>query len=273
MPEIRINIDHDKLSEVIHGLEMLRQETLPNTARSVQAAMGMIQQAWVDKTKTVFDRPTGTYAQAIQEGLFYPYNGNPLAGTVINNSPHASYIEDGTPPHDLKKALHTSQKVKISKKGKRYLIIPFRHGTPSRGSHEGGLGMKRATMQTMPKSVYAQAKNLAVSQRIRQGSGYRYTWGERLTNTQVKAAGADIKLKPEHKTNPYEGMVKFGRHPTAGGSQYMTFRVMHEDSTGWYHPGTTPLKLADKTAKEMDVPVTRMIDNGLQQDIRVYGIV
>lgn len=273
MPEITVRIEHDKLNEIIKGLEMLQTGVLPNTAQAVQASTAMIQQSWVDKTKTVFDRPTGTYAKAIQEGLFYPYNGNPLAGSVINNAPHASHIEDGTKPHDLKKALLTSQKVKISKKGKRYLIIPFRHGTPSRGSHEGGIGIKRATMQTMPQSVYAQAKNLAVSRRIKTGSGgYRYIWGERLTNRQVKAAGADIRLKPEHKTNPYEGMVKMRRHPTAAGHQYMTFRIMHEDSTGWYHPGTPPLKLADKTTREMESPVRRMIDNGIEQDIKVLGL-
>ena len=282
MIQLTTTIDQKELDQLIRALRMVGQHQLPGMARAVQAATLAVQQEWVDKAKGVFDRPTKKYMGGILEGHIYPMNNDPYSGAIINTQPHAKYIEYGTRPHDMKKALYTSSQVRVSKKGKRYLIIPFRHGTPSKGSHEGGSGTKRAMMNTMPESVYNKAKNMAFSHRT---GGYiaknrytdkayrnRYQWGGRLTQHQVKEAGAGAKLKQHHKTNIYAGMVKFRRDEGTNTSQYMTFRIMHEDSTGWWHPGTPPLHLAQKTANEMRPIVERLIQNGFNEDLRKYGL-
>ena len=272
MLEITTTIEQDKLDKIISALEMIGGNKLPNTANAVQASTLMTQQAWVDKTKSVFDRPTGTYAKGIQQGLIYPNNDDPYSGSIINSAPHASYIEEGTQPHDMKRALFTSPKVKISKKGKRYLIIPFRHGTPSAGSHEGGVGANRAMLQTMPKSIYAQAKAMALGQQLRGTKDY----GRRTQIAQRNPkdlSQLQIRKNPyTWKSGQYEGMTKVRSHPTAGGHHYMTFRIMHEDSQGWWHPGTPPLKLAENTAKEMEAPITRMIEQGVESDMKMLGL-
>jgi len=272
MFEITTTVEQDKLDKLIRGLELLGNNRLPNIANAVQASTLMTQQTWVDKTKFVFDRPTGTYAKGIQEGLVYPNDGDPYSGSIINTAPHAIYVEKGTNPHDMKKALFTSQKVRISKKGKRYLIIPFRHGTPSAGSHEGGVGASRAMLQTMPKSIYAQAKELAIGQQLRGVGGY----GRRTQISQRNPKDlSQLQMRKNPytwKASPYAGMTKVKSHPTAGGHHYMTFRIMHEDSKGWWHPGTPPLKLAEKTAKELDQPITSMIQRGVDRDLKMLGL-
>ena len=156
-------IDHDKLEGVIVALETCGVRKLPNTSRAVQESTVIVQQRWIDNAMGAFRRPTGSYLLGIEKGLSYPYQNDEYRGAVINDAPHARFIEDGTPVHDMKKMLWTSNKVRISKKGKRYLIIPFRHGTPSSGSSEGGKGTERATLQTMPKSVSKVAKDLGIS--------------------------------------------------------------------------------------------------------------
>lgn len=281
MIAIDINVDDAKLTRLLNGLTDLgaKSNVLPNVAKSVGEAAIAVQQRWRSIAAGSFHRSTGTYLRGIDEGYRYPYSNDPYRAAVINTVKHARYIEDGTSPHDLKSALHTSHQVRVSKDGKRYLIIPFRHGTPRMGAGEAGAGSQRAMLQSMPVSVYKQAKELAVSRRLKGYAepsvlaggkkAYRgiYQWGERL-----KGMG-NIDKRANWKSSPYEGMVRIPREePMASGGIYMTFRVMHEDSSGWMHPGTPPMKLAEKTATEMKPVVMAMIKNGFEADLSELGL-
>lgn len=278
MLQITPVIDHDKLEGVIVALETFGVRKLPNTSRAVHQSTVMVQQRWIDNAMGAFHRPTGKYLLGIEEGLSYPFNNDEYRGAVINDSPHARFVEDGTNRHDMKSALWTSNKVRISKKGKRYLIIPFRHGTPSSGSHEGGKGAARATLQTMPKSVYEMAKTLSISRQtgasvkrnnptgrpvIRHG----YQWGDRLKAQDLNIAGlGGLNKRTNWKSSPYAGMVKMN---DKGQTTYMTFRIMHEDSKGWIHPGTPPNKIVERTWNEMQPVVQAAIGNAAEKDFRM----
>lgn len=255
---------------------------MPATATAVRQSTSMVQRRWIDNAKGAFSRPSGAYLQGIMDGDEYPYEGDIYRGAVINNAPHARWVEEGTPAHDMKAMLHTSNKVRISAKGKRYLIIPFRHGTPSAGSHEGGRGEKRATLQTMPQSVYAMAKGLDPS--YRTGSRevinpvtnqpvvrHSYKWGGRLSANALADMGLqNLSRRPHWKSSPYQGMVRFPRDDKSGQSLYMTFRVMSEDSTGWIHPGTPPKWLARQTAEEMQPIIVKVIERGFVKDVKQF---
>ena len=54
-----------------------------------------------------------------------------------------------------------------------------------------------------------------------------------------------------------------------GQTTYMTFRVMHEDSKGWIHPGTPPMKIAEKTWNEMKPVVQAIIGDAAVKDLRM----
>lgn len=155
----------------------------------------------------------------------------PFSSVVSSDSQAVRYIEEGTPQRDLKEILQTSSRVKVSNKGQRYLTIPFRHGTPT-----------ATVLPAMPKSVYLQASQLAPSRVTGRflrpainGGGVAprlaYQWGGRLP------AGLTPKLKPNHKADPHAGMVRFDTgNVKQRSSAYLTFRVMHQDSSGWIVP-------------------------------------
>lgn len=281
MFQVVAQVDTQGLGNVIFALQAIGENRLPATAMAVRDSAEAVQRRWIQNTKGAgFRYSKGDYLQGITEGMVYPYQGSVYSGAVINLALSASWIEHGTAPHDMKKMLFTSAKVRISAKGKRYLIIPFRHGTPSAGSHEGGLGESRATLRTMPKAVYAMAKTLTRSRQLsaykvqsaNRGKGmavrYTYRWAGKLTQGDLEAAGlGKTNRRPHWKASPYAGMVRFPAHENTGQSTYMTFRVMHEDSNGWLHPGTAPRKLAEMTANQMEPVVRQIIGEGFNADM------
>ena len=164
----------------------------------------------------------------------------PMTAEITTDYKLAGEIETGRPARDLKRMLQTSKKVRAATtgphKGQRYLIIPFRHNTPT-PSGQGALAPQ------MPASIYAQARQLSMSALLPPGtvkpaqrlsaSGHMvaqhsYRWGGRLP------AGLAPKLQSHHVTDPYAGMVRFKTStPGAKSSAYLTFRVMGEWSSGW----------------------------------------
>lgn len=125
------------------------QNNLNKTAelpRAVEAVGNFGIQTWLDVANSKFVHSSGGYARGIVNGLQYPYNNDPLHFFAENLAPYARALEDGFDAFDMKKALESSDKVRISKDGKKYLVIPFRHGTP-------GSKMYKA----MPKEVYDKA--------------------------------------------------------------------------------------------------------------------
>jgi hypothetical protein len=270
--------------------------------------MRYVQREWAREASHTFKRPTGTYIRGIEAGAIYPY-GDPMTAAVINQVPHAATIEWGMKPKDLKENIQRSHKARDAKelkrmlgplsggpKGGKFLIIPFRHGTP---------GAK--TLPPMPRSVYDKAKELTTTRRA--GSWlersqnlvsdkpaqatiggqpavrrFGYAWGSKLSKKDVSFKvpgekkpgylGIRGKLnKPlgfpnyEWKTSPYAGMYKFQR-PGGGDTHYMTFRTMASWASGWIHPGIAPKHIAKKTADRTTGTVVKLVSAGIKEDMR-----
>ncbi|MFW9606236.1 MAG: hypothetical protein ACMV0I_06770 [Pseudomonas sp.] len=195
---------------------------------------------------------------------------SPYEAVISSDYDVASQIENGRPARDLKQVLRTAKRareVKYGKnKGRKYLIIPFRHNIPTE-SGEGALAAQ------MPPDIYARAKTLKAS--LVLPSGFKkppvrlsatfhkvpqqsYFWGGRLP------AGLAPKLKDTHVTDPYAGMVRFDTSTgKSNRSQYLTFRVMGEWSSGWIVPAKPGLKIAEKVARELQP----MLDENVGQAI------
>ncbi len=190
-----------------------------------------------------------------------------FAREVYNDLAIADQVENGFPARDLKRMLLTSRKVRMSKKGKRYLVIPFRHGTPGTNTNP------------MPQSVYRMAKRLSHSSIIgsrremsinpdrkgihRQITRLKYSWGDRLP------PGTANKLNARHKSDPFAGMVKF-QNPKQGGSkdtQYLTFRVMSEDSSGWLVRARPGYHVARTVAEQIKPEAQRELSRAYMTDI------
>jgi len=174
----------------------------------------------------------------------------------------AEQIETGRPARDLKRMLETSMKVRVSAKGKRYLIIPFRHNMTA--------------LQAV--GAYPKAKGLAASSVT--GQGFRpsgtgaldvgthkpflvpsrtYSWGGALP------AGLVPKLKAHHTTDPLAGLRRFNTSAGAGkSSAYLTFRVMMEGSPKWIVPARPGMYIAQKVATEFEAKAPAIFAAALQ---------
>lgn len=158
----------------------------------------------------------------------------------------ADKIENGRSARDLKLMLQTSQRTRMSKSGKKYLIIPFRHNTPG----------NKSLAPAMPQAIYNQALKMGKSSILSTGTRtsatgatvpqHKYKWGGLLP------AGL-AKIQPGHKTDIFSGMR---RMETSTGksksSAWLTFRVMHQDSTGWIVPAKPGLKLAEAISAQIE---------------------
>lgn len=204
----------------------------------------------------------------------------PLSVEVGTDYEIATLIEEGRPARDLKKMLNTSQKVRRTQDGRRFLVIPFRHNTPGSKAlapamSEQAYGMaaglsltrtrrevSRPTGQVMmmnPKFGMRASPNqtpfasdigtrgpLQVKQRV-------YDWGGKLTAKALREAGMD-----EADVKRYAGMVRVKDSAGKNRGNYLTFRVMMEGKSGWVIPAQPGRHIAQGVARDME-PIAQQI--------------
>lgn len=193
-----------------------------------------------------------------------------FSAEISSDYKYAEEIDNGRPARDLKKMLDTSLKVRTTKTGKRFLIIPFRHQVPGAD----------AVGQSMPDDVYALARQLAPSRVVGMGkrlSGTgamdvktrkplmvaqrKYLWGDSLQApiTMPKRGAAP---------NRYTGMYKFD---TSSGAQkssaYLTFRVMSESSPGWIIPAKPGLNLVKGVTDRLQPLAEQAFAEAVKRDL------
>lgn len=249
MAEFKIHVD---LTPLIQQQQVITREVMPLLSQAVRAVAQQTAANWQEAVRRakLWEGEKDAYANSIRFDMTGDFDA-----LVWSDYRHAEAIETGRPARDLKKALDSSHKVRVNKKGQRYLIIPFRHNTPGSTAHA----------PAMPDHVYQMAKELKPSRVVGQtrrlsGTGALdiatrapltvnanvYAWGGRLL---AGSMGPNRK----GKTDRFAGMYRFDT-TTPGGkrsSSYVTFRVMGEWSSGWIIPPQPGLRLAEKVAAEM----------------------
>lgn len=195
-----------------------------------------------------------------------------LRWEVASNAPYAAAIEYGTAEYDLKQILSTSAKVRRTKDGRRYLIIPFRHGTGT-GSGQGitfGANVLSTAEYTLARKVLRSAPSHVTGVGQRPSGNYphrmvpqlQYHWGGRLTRQRLKQEGFE-----ESRVKRLQGMVRFDKPAGGGHSHYLTFRTMIEGSSGWVRPtqpGRFPLKAA---VDQYRVAAEHIFQEAVRQDV------
>lgn len=259
------------LSGLMQVEALLRQGLLENLAGAVRSVALTGVERW----------QRAVHAAPLWEGERDAYSNSiraeqvgPIEWVIVSDYRYVQDIESGRPPYDMKKMLNTSLKVRLSSKGRRYLIIPMRHNTPG----------NTALARPMPKDVHAQAQRLKSSEITEHGQrpsgtgawdintkapaqvrARKYLWGGRL------AAGTAPKLKPAHKSDPYAGMVRFKADDGSGKrySTYMTFRVMVEGSPGWIIPARPGMWIAKAVAESLQRTADVEFGAAVQRDLAV----
>lgn len=272
---LTITVDLGPLRE---GLEAIAAGQLPKTAQAVQDVTLIAQRLWLSIAggnvvtfrgkELSIKRVTGAYARSIQDGMEYPADGDDMHGRVTANIEYARQIEEGQEPHDMKPGLLGGSSARIGKKGQRYNIIPFRHGTPGQDK----------LVRAMPTEIYKAAKRMAFSrvtgnrqEKNAQGqivNRNTYSWGGRLGKTET---GWRSRIRPEgheytHTTSIYSGMTRMGQK---GQASYMTFRVVSDLSpqNSWWSPGVEPRPVSEAVAETIRPQAETMIQEAFEQDI------
>lgn len=276
MADFRISVD---LSHLIPEGSAFTRDLFPTLSFAVQKIAEGAHAQWVDYAhgaplpngKAIANR-TGEYARSIlvrQVGDF--------TAEVFSELPYARVIEEGAPARDLKAILGHSLKVRLTKDGRRYLIIPFRHNAP--GSVLGN---------SMPQAVWdwwkqpwtpshitgrymrpsgTGAYDIKTRERI-MVPGWRYRWGERLKPRDLASMGI---TGPEAKR--LAGMVNFRKPGGTGGSshsKFITFRTMVEGSKGWLVPAQEGKWPARQTAERFQPIAEETFTRAIEQDVKRF---
>lgn len=252
MADLKFSISFD-LGAKLDLMRVVNKQVFPLLNQAVRAVTAQTAYNWTEEVykAKLWSGEKDAYVKSITWRMTGDFSGE-----VEATYKHAQEIETGRPARDLKKMLNTSLKVRVNKKGTRFLYIPFRHNTPGND----------ALASSMPPNVYALAKNLEASMVTGQTtrvSGLNamdiktkqfltvpqntYSWGQRLP------AGLSQKLKSHHKTDIHAGMVRFDTSTPGGAksSTYLTFRTMSEKSKGWIVPPQDGQHIARKVVDDM----------------------
>jgi hypothetical protein len=246
------------------------EKVLPLLRQAVEAVVHRVEIDWkqaVRQAPGIWIGEKQAYFKSIQSRFTGPFSAE-----VWTDYKLAEEIETGRPPKDLKRMLDSSLKVRMSKDGRRYLFIPFRHNTPG----------NEALAQAMPQEIYDIVGSSEFEKSRVIGRGWResgtgafsiktrepykvrtrqYVWGSRL-GSGLLPAGQDYKH--------YAGMVRFD---TSSGnqksSQYLTFRTMSEKSKGWIIPARPGLNIAQGVADRLRPLADQAFADAIKRDINL----
>lgn len=214
---------------------------------------------------------SGTYGRSIQLRQLGPFSAE-----VYSNLPYAQSIEQGMPARDLKRMLDHSLKVRLTKDGRRYLIIPFRHNAPT--SVLGNQMPKEVAdwwqdTGRQPSAIIGTYRRVsgtgAYDTKTRQlitVPGRTYSWGSRLTKADLEGLGITGQA-----ARRLEGMVNFRKPNARGGaahSKYLTFRVMMEGSKGWQAKAVEGKWPARTVAEQFGSIAEEVFRKAAEEDIR-----
>jgi len=270
----KFKVNFKMVDEELEALRRFGARVLPNTFRAFEEAgsklISAIKRISVDKG---VGRRSGDYLRKWREGYQYPYKGDPLELRLENDLPYAIVIEEGRPQLDMLPHYLVSSKTRVSKKGKPYLVIPFRHGTP--GSVTFG-------SDVMPEEVHqvVKSREFGASRRLpriyfspnihgRPATRYTYKWGSRYS-----AGENQLMHIPEGKnwaSGKYEGMVKMERPGSTRHMEYMTFRTASAESrlrdpNAWVLPAVTGKYVAETALNQMAPFIEESLMEGLRKD-------
>ncbi len=235
---------------------IINEQVFPHLSQAVMAVADKTAENW--KVEVMKAKLWHGEKQAYAGSITWRPTG-PLSARVESDYKHALEIDNGRPSRDLKVMLKTSKKIRETKTGKKYLIIPFRHNTPGNTAHA----------QAMPQEIYDQVsspsfqKSRITSKTTRlSASGHKvpqnvYAWGSKLS----------VPKLPNGRRSKYDGMYRFD---TSSGKQksssYLTFRTMMEGSSGWIVPARPGLHIIQGTAQAMQAKAEKAFAKAMELD-------
>jgi hypothetical protein len=281
MPDYSLRLNLPNVSDIDR---IFNAKVFPLLSQAVRA---IAQEAQLNWTEAVMNAPLwqGEKEQYVKS-ISIKYWSDGLAADVVATYPNAEAIERGRAPVDLKKMLDTSDKVRRTKDGRRFLVVPLRQNTPGNTAHAPAMPTSVYDLASQMKPSSVNGTGMRMSGEVTSlspGSGMSpapsqtpymsslasrsaylvprndYSWGGRLTRQMLADAGAS---KAEQRR--YAGMVRMKE--ATGGSSYLTFRTMIEGSSGWVIPARPGLYLAKDVAEHLQPVAEAAIAEALRRE-------
>jgi hypothetical protein len=278
MTEFRISVE---LGHLLPPDTPVNADVFPTLASAVKRVAETAHGLWVSYASgaplpdgKVINNRTGEY----QRSIMLRETG-PFSAVVESDLAYAKSIEEGSPARDMKRMLTSSLKVRISERGDRYLIIPFRWNHPGSvmgqnmpvAVHNWWSVQKRASSSIT--GTYRRVSGTGAldihTHSVLTVAGWRYQWGKRLGGNDL----ANLGINPSHGIGKQmAGMVNFRRPGGTGGSshsQFITFRVMSERSVGKWIVPAQPGKWPARTVAQQLQPIAEQaFAAAVEEDIR-----
>jgi hypothetical protein len=205
---------------------------------------------------------------------------------IVSESKLAERIEYGTKEIDMKKTHTKGPRSRIVKsgpnKGKSYLIVPFRWGTPPKKG-ETRVGFKNV----MPNAIYnmmlnkknkfqisretvsadnADEKHKTPNARGEMVGRAQYAWGDRVSAQDVskRTAGG----KEDHYMDNMVRMDGKNKNGETISSGYFTFRIIPSWGTkGWIKPAVKARPVTKAVADVAREGVNNLIQNAVKEEL------
>lgn len=271
------------MGETFDMLGVVTKEVMPYMNQAVDIVGKQVAVRWVEEVQKakLWSGEKDAYAQSIS----WKMTGD-FSGYVEATYKYAKEIEEGRPARDLKRMLGTSLKVRRTKTGSRFLVIPFRHNIKSmppalaaqakalEASSITGMGTRRSGeitalspkfgMQALGEKRQRRSPFLSnpTTKKAQMVAQAQYQWGGRIK------AGF-FGPNPKGKTDIAAGMV---RMDTSSGkqksSQYMTFRIMSEKSQGWIVPQQPGQYIAKKVVDKIRPEAEKFFQKAMAAQVK-----
>ena len=239
----------------------------PNIDRAVSQAAGYVKGIWEQVVMGQIQVPGATtprvnvglrdiYAKSITLDKMLVGQGS-TSQKVIALAQIARDLENGKGPWDMKPMLLNGPKARVSARGVKYNIIPFRHGTSDNYA-------PNSNFNTIPKTIYAKARELKAT--LQQANKMAY--GGRLKSHF--GTGINLTTGYEHKAPIHEGMVRIEKtYAKATQSKYLTFRIVsaNSDPLSWWHPGYQAQHIAQAVTNFCRPGIEEMIQEAAIADL------
>ena len=269
MIKVSVELDNDLLSQIQSQLSGFTgsngSKIAPGTKTAFDRCVSIIQRAWQNwanggsvEGADDIKNPNPRLSSSIKKRYF-----NDFDAEVYSDSKQMEWIEKGRNDIYMKKEGSpwlTSHKTRIIKhgknKGKPYLIIPFRWGTPNdKGGARAHFG------NTIPESLYNEMKKFKFKKSFKTSGTHlepnihgeqvqrqEYDWGDRL-----------------NEEGNINGLVRMAGNPR---STYFTFRIISAQSKAdWHIKAIKPNPVVESLERSLKSRIENTLEEGLSLDI------
>ena len=247
-------IENKEVQQVLKFFESRRKFShLPGTVNAIAQSVKFAKQKWVNIiiSSTAKKGWGREYIKTIDDDF-----DNPLSATVFadDKNMYVNFIENGIKRFDMKPGLLGGKNA--AKHGGKFAIVGFKHGTPG-----------AQNMDSMPVTIYTKVKNITKSDIMKSykvigiGENLNLTTKKRVHNKANSLK--DLRGSNSGKTSKYEGLMKSG---SKDHSQYVTFRVVSKNSTGWINPGSPKVNIFNTVVRKVKPGITKIMNDGIKLD-------